>query len=286
MALIKCKECGHMISDKAMKCPKCGYSATKKEEKLVPPVVPQVRPVYSEENEGGKSKTLYTIIGILAILLIGGGLYMWHSGLFGENETDEKMSDDIAVQDTIKSEDYSSVSLFDETEWDNSEYQNDVEILKNEETFESSESSEKDGKLEYYSESTEEDKPETYKEDINNSNSIKKRNDAEWQNRIWDKVDVPPSFPGGQSALLYWLASHVKYPPDAEENGIQGRVIVGFVIERDGSVSQVQVLRGVAPSLDKEAVRVVESMPKWTPGKQDGQNVRVKFNVPVNFRLG
>lgn len=286
MALIKCTECGHAMSDKASVCPNCGCPTTREEEKYVSPVVPQVRPVSYEGNEGGKSKTLYVIIGILATLLIGGGLYVWHSGLFGGNETDKKMSDDIAVQDSIKSEDYSSVSSFDETEWDNSEYQNDVEMLKNEEIFESSESSEKDGKLEYYSESTEEDKPETYKEDINNSNSIKKRNDAEWQNRIWDKVDVPPSFPGGQSALLYWLASHVKYPPDAEENGIQGRVIVGFVIERDGSVSLVQVLRGVAPSLDKEAVRVVESMPKWTPGKQDGQNVRVKFNVPVNFRLG
>lgn len=103
--------------------------------------------------------------------------------------------------------------------------------------------------------------------------------------KIFDVVEQPPSFPGGQAALLSWLSSHVKYPPIAEENGIQGRVIVGFVVERDGSVSQVQVIRGVDPSLDKEAARVVASMPKWTPGRQNGQNVRVKYNVPVNFKL-
>ena len=105
------------------------------------------------------------------------------------------------------------------------------------------------------------------------------------ETKIFDVVEQPPSFPGGQAALLSWLSSHVKYPPIAEENGIQGRVIVGFVVERDGSVSQVQVIRGVDPSLDKEAARVVASMPKWTPGRQNGQNVRVKYNVPVNFKL-
>ena len=105
------------------------------------------------------------------------------------------------------------------------------------------------------------------------------------ETKIFDVVEQPPSFPGGQAALLNWLSSHVKYPPIAEENGIQGRVIVGFVVERDGSVSQVQVIRGVDPSLDKEAARVVASMPKWTPGRQNGQNVRVKYNVPVNFKL-
>ena len=105
------------------------------------------------------------------------------------------------------------------------------------------------------------------------------------ETKIFDVVEQPPSFPGGQAALLQWLSSHVKYPPIAEENGIQGRVIVGFVVERDGSVSQVQVIRGVDPSLDKEAARVVASMPKWTPGRQNGQNVRVKYNVPVNFKL-
>lgn len=103
--------------------------------------------------------------------------------------------------------------------------------------------------------------------------------------KIFDVVEVPPTFPGGEGQLRAWLASNTKYPPVAEDNGIQGRVIVQFVVERDGSVSNVNVVRGVDPSLDKEAARVVRSMPKWTPGKQNGQAVRARFNVPVVFKL-
>ena len=103
--------------------------------------------------------------------------------------------------------------------------------------------------------------------------------------KIFDVGEVPPTFPGGEGQLRAWLASNTKYPPVAEDNGIQGRVIVQFVVERDGSVSNVNVVRGVDPSLDKEAARVVRSMPKWTPGKQNGQAVRARFNVPVVFKL-
>lgn len=103
--------------------------------------------------------------------------------------------------------------------------------------------------------------------------------------KIFDVVEVPPTFPGGEGQLRAWLAANTKYPPVAEDNGIQGRVIVQFVVERDGSVSNVNVVRGVDPSLDKEAARVVRSMPKWTPGKQNGQAVRARFNVPVVFKL-
>jgi protein TonB len=103
--------------------------------------------------------------------------------------------------------------------------------------------------------------------------------------KIFDVVEQQPSFPGGQSALLSWLNSNIHYPPVAEENGIQGRVVVSFVVEPDGSISNVQVVRGVDPSLDKEAVRVTKAMPKWVPGKQNGQAVRVKYNLPVTFKL-
>ena len=94
-----------------------------------------------------------------------------------------------------------------------------------------------------------------------------------------------PSFPGGPAALMKFLSENIKYPVVAQENGVQGRVVVAFVVERDGSITDVHIARGVDPSLDKEAVRVVKSMPKWTPGKQNGSAVRVKFNVPVAFRL-
>ena len=104
-------------------------------------------------------------------------------------------------------------------------------------------------------------------------------------NKVFDVVEQQPAFPGGQGALLSWLSQNIHYPAVAEENGIQGRVVVSFVVEKDGSISNVQVVRGVDPSLDKEAARVVKSMPKWTPGKQNGQAVRVKYNVPVTFKL-
>ena len=103
--------------------------------------------------------------------------------------------------------------------------------------------------------------------------------------KVFDVVEVMPSFPGGQGALLSYLSTHVKYPVVAQENGVQGRVTVSFVVERDGSITDVHVVRSVDPSLDREAARVVSSMPNWQPGKQNGSAVRVKFNVPVQFKL-
>ena len=107
----------------------------------------------------------------------------------------------------------------------------------------------------------------------------------EVENKVFDVVEQMPSFPGGMQALMEYLGNNVKYPVVAQENGVQGRVVVSFVVERDGSITDVKVVRSVDPSLDKEAVRVVKSMPRWIPGKQNGQAVRVKYNVPVAFRL-
>jgi protein TonB len=107
----------------------------------------------------------------------------------------------------------------------------------------------------------------------------------EEESKVFDVVEQMPSFPGGNGALLEYLATHVKYPVVAQENGVQGRVIVSFVVERDGSITDVRLVRSVDPSLDREAARVVSSMPRWTPGKQNGSAVRVKYNVPVMFKL-
>ena len=104
-------------------------------------------------------------------------------------------------------------------------------------------------------------------------------------NKVFDVVEQMPSFPGGNGALMSYLNQNVKYPVVAQENGVQGRVVVSFVVERDGSITDVRVVRSVDPSLDKEAARVVGSMPRWIPGKQNGSAVRVKYNVPVSFRL-
>lgn len=100
-----------------------------------------------------------------------------------------------------------------------------------------------------------------------------------------DKVDEKPSFPGGESAMKSYLNSNVKYPDVAQENGVQGHVIVESIIEKDGSMSDVKVIRSVDPSLDREALRVVKAMPKWTPAKLKGIPVRTKCTTPVVFRL-
>ena len=102
---------------------------------------------------------------------------------------------------------------------------------------------------------------------------------------IFVVVEQQPEFPGGMSALMKFLGDNIKYPVIAQENGIQGRVITRFVVERDGSITDVQVVRGQDPSLDKEAVRVIQTMPRWKPGQQRGKAVRVRFTLPVVFRL-
>ena len=102
---------------------------------------------------------------------------------------------------------------------------------------------------------------------------------------IFEVVEQMPEFPGGTAALMQYLNKNIKYPVIAQEQGTQGRVIVQFVVNKDGSIVDAQVVRSVDPYLDKEAIRVINTMPKWTPGKQRGKPVRVKFTVPVAFRL-
>jgi protein TonB len=98
-------------------------------------------------------------------------------------------------------------------------------------------------------------------------------------------VEEMPEFPGGQLALRNFIAQSVKYPVIAQENGIQGKVFVNFVVAKDGTITNAKIFRGVDPSLDKEALRVVNSLPKWKPGKQGGKAVRVSYTVPINFVL-
>lgn len=102
---------------------------------------------------------------------------------------------------------------------------------------------------------------------------------------IFSHVEDPAMFPGGQEEMMKWLAKNINYPPIAAEQGIQGRVTLRFIVGPDGTVSGVTVLRGLNPSLDKEAVRVVSNMPKWKPGKQNGVPVHVYFTLPVVFKL-
>ena len=105
------------------------------------------------------------------------------------------------------------------------------------------------------------------------------------EGEVFQVVEVDPQFEGGLEALYKYLAENIKYPEQAKSDGIQGRVFVRFVIEADGSVTNAQVLRGIGGGCDEEALRVVEAMPKWTPGMQQGKPVRVQFNLPITFKL-
>ena len=104
-------------------------------------------------------------------------------------------------------------------------------------------------------------------------------------NKAYDVVDEMPQFPGGPSALFEFISKNIQYPKEAEDANLQGRVIVSFVVEKDGSVSNAKVVRPIDPLLDAEALRVVNSMPKWIPGKQNGEAFRVKYTIPVTFRV-
>ena len=105
------------------------------------------------------------------------------------------------------------------------------------------------------------------------------------EQQIFQVVEEMPEFPGGMGECMKFLGKNIKYPTISQENGVQGRVIVQFVVNRDGSIVDPVVVRGVDPYLDKEALRVIATMPKWKPGKQRGKAVRVKYTVPVMFRL-
>ena len=119
--------------------------------------------------------------------------------------------------------------------------------------------------------------------DLNSANNV--QTVALQDTAVFEVVEVPPRFPGGEIELMKFISRNVKYPAEARDKHVQGRVILTFIVEKDGSISNVRVARPVDPSLDAEAIRVVQSMPKWEPAKQRGQAVRVRYTVPIQFRL-
>jgi periplasmic protein TonB len=110
-------------------------------------------------------------------------------------------------------------------------------------------------------------------------------NSVQTDEKVYLEVEQMPKFPGGDLELRKFLANSVKYPVDAMKNKIQGKVFVGFVIGKDGSVKDAKIVRGADPLLDAEALRVVKSSPKWQPGKQKGKEVAVQYTIPINFVL-
>lgn len=108
---------------------------------------------------------------------------------------------------------------------------------------------------------------------------------AKKNQKVFDVVEQMPEYPGGQAALFEFISKNVKYPEDAVKKKVEGKVFVTFVVDTDGKITDVSLLRKVFPSLDAEAIRVISAMPNWIPGKQKGQVVRVKYTVPLIFRL-
>lgn len=103
--------------------------------------------------------------------------------------------------------------------------------------------------------------------------------------KVFEKVEDMPEFPGGEQAMMDFVAKNVQYPKEAMEKGISGRVLVGFIVEKDGSISETEVVKGIGGGCDEEAVRVVKAMPKWKPGKEKGKPVRVSYMMPIFFKL-
>lgn len=105
------------------------------------------------------------------------------------------------------------------------------------------------------------------------------------KDKVYEKAEVMPEFPGGEQAMIDFVAKSVTYPKEAMEKEISGRVLVGFIVEKDGSITETEVVKGIGGGCDEEALRVVKAMPKWKPGKQDGKPVRVHFLLPIIFKL-
>ncbi len=121
--------------------------------------------------------------------------------------------------------------------------------------------------------------------DINSTENLHIRISNPNNDSIYQQVDVMPEFPGGEKAMMQFVVDNVTYPQSAKDKNIQGKVYVSFVVEKDGSVDQVKVMRSIGGGCDEEAVRVVKAMPKWVPGKKDGKNVRVNYVLPFVFKL-
>ncbi len=120
-----------------------------------------------------------------------------------------------------------------------------------------------------------------YAQDKQNGNVVQGK-DAEY---AFEQLEVKPEYPNGNEGLGKYLSENIKYPKKALKNGVSGKVFVQFVIDKTGKVTNVVAVRGVEKSLDKEAVRVIRSMPKWKPGMKDGQPVKVKYTIPINFKF-
>ncbi|MGL4851673.1 MAG: energy transducer TonB [Phocaeicola sp.] len=212
-------------------------------------------------------KTTWTLLGFIFILSILIVAFEW-------TESDKKVSADSGITEVIFEEEIIPI-----TEQEQKQAPPPPEAPKVEEVLEIVEN---DAKVE---ESTIQASEETGQAVEVKHIPVQVEEEEVEEQQIFQVVEEMPEFPGGMAECLKFLAKNMKYPTISQENGVQGRVIVQFVVNQDGSIVDPVVVRSVDPYLDREALRVIATMPKWKPGKQRGKAVRVKYTVPVTFKL-
>lgn len=275
-----CPHCGTLVSNDSLFCENCGKNMSNGAS--APTNISfQSQEPYKAESSSQNKLILPIVIGLLVLALAGGGWWYYNSSkskmsgsgsVITPNSNDsianaQKMvvedTDADSIEDTDDAINMDSV-MAEMVYVDGSPY-SDVSVGE----------TAVDGTTQ----------ASTLEKTAKGESEEKQSQQSETSNKVHDVVEQMPSFPGGDAALMRFLSTNVHYPAVAEENGIQGRVVVTFIIERDGSISDVKVVKSVDPSLDKEAVRVIESMPRWKAGTQNGEPVRVKYTMPVTFRL-
>lgn len=281
------------MSDRAACCPQCGMSID--EVKAVLQSTP-TKDVPKEErnniaehgssmNEAANSinastmhqkkkrastRSLVIIIVEVILLIVGGIAYFML-----KNNEDTSIQETV-VEDTDKEEPVTEYVDYVEATEESDNNNNYPEIIDEEYIIRAEANLESD--LDYES---------TYNDEgsISQGQEVNVNFEENDENEIFKEVEKDPEFPGGDKAMYKFLGQNIKYPQLARENNITGRVYITFIVEKDGSVSNVRVLRDIGGGCGKEAARVVESMPKWTPGHHKGKNVRVQCNLPINFNL-
>lgn len=227
----------------------------------------------SEKANLEQYRTMFLLIGIVLALSIC--LVAFESG---QSETNDALLNALSVEDVIEEEIDNTIQEEQEPEEPEPEPEPEPEQVIEELTI-----VEDDVEVADININSEAD--EKTQTQIHIVETIEIEEEEEVEPVAFAAVENKPEFPGGDIALMKYLAENTKYPPIAKENGVSGRVFIQFVIDKNGNVTQVRTLRGVDPALDAEAIRVVKSMPKWKPGSQRGKAVPVTYQVPINYKL-
>jgi protein TonB len=255
MALIKCEGCGHMISDKAKKCPKCGRPTT---------IEPNANSKNdSKKNEGTKKRNpLWLALAAVALILACGGYFLFANYHTDKNEDEGNnadnsvsvMTDSIVIEDDVVTDTVvvdTAAAVIESSEYSDEYMDDDEGMIDNND----------------------------YVEDVDNKSTEKNQQKSDEVHTI---TEIMPKFQGN---VMDWVSRNIRYPEEAAEKNIQGRVVVKFIIDEDGCISQPQIARSVHPLLDAEAMRLVRTMPRWTPGYNKGNPCKVEYTLPVDFKI-